>query len=116
MREKIIFKELSYIINGICYEVHKKIGRFGREAQYADLFEKMIKNRGLSCRREVVLEYGNRMDFVIEESIVLEFKAKKYLEYSDYEQIKRYMYLANLKLGLLINFREASLQIKRVLG
>ena len=36
---EVLYPDLSYKINGICFNVHNQLGRFGREKQYADELE-----------------------------------------------------------------------------
>ena len=47
-KTKPLYKNLSYIICGFCFEAHNKIGRFGREKQYGDLIEKFLEEEGIS--------------------------------------------------------------------
>jgi len=46
----------------------------------------------------------------------LEIKAKTIIEKSDYYQIMRYLKILNKKLGLLVNFRNRYLRVKRVIN
>lgn len=122
--EKILHKELSYKINGLLFEVHKKLGRFRNEKQYADYFEILLKREGIKYAREYCFndqEYGaNKIrcicDFIIEDKIILEFKTKNYLTKEDYYQVQRYLATLNLELAILVNFRQTRLNLKRVLN
>jgi len=58
----------------------------------------------------------HRVDFLIENKIVLEVKCKAITSHDDYSQAKRYLKQLNLALGLLVNFREIRLNPKRVLN
>ncbi len=85
MRE-IIHKDLSYRITGLCFKVHKKLGRFCREKQYADELEKTFKENNLDNEREFALvdvnpegPDGNRVDFYINKLIL---EKVKYLLYN----------------------------------
>lgn len=117
---KIIEAELSYKLVGIAFNIQKKIGRFCREKQYADVFENELKKERINYKREasVILEdkKSNFVDFIIEDKVLLEFKAKSFIEKEDYFQTKRYLEIANIKLGLIINFRQKHIQPKRVLN
>jgi len=114
---KIIYKDLSYEIVGICIEVHKELGSFAREKQYCDLFEIKIKEHGLEYKRELRIgDSGNIIDFTINGKIVIEFKAKPFLIAEDYNQIKRYLFQTGYKSGLLVNFRDKRISPKRVLN
>ena len=56
------------------------------------------------------------VDFIVENKIILEFKAKDFITKEDYFQTKRYLVTLNLKLALLINFRQKRLAPKRILN
>ena len=49
---KILYKELSYKINGLLFETHKALGRFRNEKQCADYFERLLKRENIKYARE----------------------------------------------------------------
>lgn len=120
---KIIHKELSYTITGLCFQIHKELGRFCRERQYADRFEELLKELKIKYKREFELNNlensltkGNRADFLIENKIIIDFKAKNFITKEDYIQMQRYLKEAKLELGLIVNFRNPHLKPKRILN
>ena len=121
---KIIYPALSYKIVGIGYRVQNSLGRFCREFQYARAFEEELKNEGLTYQREKYLPLQkddktigkNWVDFVIEDKIAVDLKAKTFVDRNDYYQMQRYLKLCNLKLGLIINLQNKYLKPKRVLN
>lgn len=44
IEDKVVYKELSYKINGLLFKVHKDLGRYRNEKQYGDYFEQLLKN------------------------------------------------------------------------
>lgn len=113
---KLIHAQLTYLLNGLLFAVHNELGRFAREKQYANAFEKKLKANNIRYQRELAVgDTGNILDFLIENKIVIEFKSKAFLLKEDYFQIQRYLHILNLELGLLVNFRNPYLQPKRVL-
>ncbi|MBI2607445.1 MAG: GxxExxY protein [Candidatus Doudnabacteria bacterium] len=121
--EKIIEKELSYEITGLCYKVHKDLGRFCREKQYADELEGLLKENKIEYQRELEIKQlrpnspaGNKVDFMIKKRIIVDIKAKKFITKEDYMQMQRYLQSANLELGLIVNFRSTYLKPQRVLN
>lgn len=114
--DKLIFPKLSYVLTGSCFEVHNELGRFAREKQYCNALEEKIKELELPYVREfIVKNTGNILDFVIDNKIILEIKAKRAILKEDYYQTQRYLQILNLKLGLLINFRNRYLKSIRVI-
>ena len=112
----LIYPDLSYKITGILFEVHNEIGRYGREVQYSNFLEKLLKERGLVYKRELVIgDSGNRVDFLVDDLILIEVKAKQRINREDYNQTQRYLQVLNLKLGLLVNFRDHYLKSKRII-
>ncbi len=124
MQNKVFYPELSYRVTGILFAVHNELGRFCNEKQYADGVEKHLQNDGLAYEREKVLPTSfdgeaagrNKIDFLIEDAIVLELKAKRILTKEDYYQTKRYLVALTKKLGILANFQQKYLTPKRILN
>lgn len=113
---KLVYPELSYLITGICFNVHNRLGRFSREKQYADELEKELINSKVNYQKEFdILDTGNKVDFLINNQIIIELKAKKFILKEDYYQIQRYLQAANIKLGLIINFQNRYLKPIRVI-
>lgn len=119
--KEIIYPKLSYKITGILFKVHNQLGRFCREKQYADAFEENLKEEIVFYEREKRLSihhdvFDNQVDFSIENKILVDIKAKKFITKDDYYQMKRYLKAASFKLGLIVNFRNTYLKPKRILN
>jgi len=119
---KILYRDLSYRINGLLFDVHNALGRYCREKQYGDAIEHLLKENNLIFEREKALPISlvenidtNKADFVIENSVLLELKAKPIITKEDYTQIQRYLQASKIKLGLLINFRSKYLRPIRII-
>lgn len=119
---KILYPELSYRITGICFQVHKQLGRFCREKQYAEVLETTLRESGVVFKREeplpiegVASGFTNRVDFVINNTLLLEVKAKPFITKLDYYQMQRYLQASGHDLGLIVNFRNAYLKPIRII-
>lgn len=111
----LIYPKLSYKINGILFRVQNELGPYCREKQYGDLIEKKLNETKIKYRRECIIgNSGNTADFIIEDKIILELKSKRLLSKDDYEQIQRYLQETQLKLGILVNFRQQILKPIRI--
>jgi len=113
---KLIYPQLSYIIVGACFDVHNALGRFAREKQYCDALDHKLRDLKIPYKREFhVNNTGNIVDFTIDNKLVLELKAKRIISKDDYYQVQRYLQILNIKLGLLVNFRNRYLKPIRVI-
>lgn len=113
--QKLIYPELSYILTGISFAIHNQLGRYAREKQYGDAFEEKLKTLHISYGREFRLEKtGNAVDFIVDDKIIVELKARPVIFKQDYYQAQRYLQASNKKLALLINFRNRYLKPVRI--
>jgi GxxExxY protein len=58
----------------------------------------------------------NIPDFIVNQLVIIDVKAKKFIIKEDYNQMQRYLNSINLKLGLIVNFRSTYLKSKRVIN
>lgn len=113
---KLFYPKLSYLITGICFEAHNKLGRYAREKQYGDSLEEKFKEIKIPYKREFKIgKTGNIIDFFIDDKIILELKIKPLISKEDYYQTQRYLQALNIKLALLVNFRNRYLKPIRVI-
>ena len=123
-KKNIFYPRLSYTINGLFYKVHNQLGRFRNEKQYADAFEELLKESKIKYTRERSLPLSfkgeqprrNIPDFIIEDKVIVDLKAKRLITKEDYYQMRRYLASYKKELGILVNFRQTSLAPKRVLN
>jgi GxxExxY protein len=123
MRDGILYAELSYKVIGVCFDVFGKLGYGHKEEQYQRALGIGFGLAGISYQEQIGgrLEYqgkcvgGYRVDFVIENVIVLEIKAIERFRHDNYQQLKTYLSQTGLKLGLLVRFSSDGVVYKRIL-
>ena len=116
VKSKLLYEKETFKLNGIAYRVQNQLGRFSREKQYCDLYEKELIFEKIPYQRELpVGDSGNRLDFFVYNHIPIDMKAKPFLLKDDYYQMQRYLQALNADLGLIYNFRDQYIKPKRVL-
>jgi len=119
---KLLYPELSYKIIGVLMEVYNELGNKYQEKYYQRAVEKGLHNEKISYLREspVDIKFKDekighyKVDFLIEDQIILEIKARPRLVKSDYGQVRSYLRSTGLELGILANFGGESLYFKRI--
>jgi GxxExxY protein len=123
----LIDEELSEAIIGAAIEVHRAVGPGLLESAYQNFLAHEFTLRGIVFAKEVPLpvvykgvrlDCGYRMDFVVEDRIVLEVKAVEKLIAIHEAQLLTYLKLSGKRVGLMINFNPAVIRnslIRRVL-
>ncbi len=118
---------LSYQIIGAAIEVHRHLGPGLLESAYEECLCHELKKQNITFKRQVPLpvhykgvklDCGYRLDVVVDDCVILELKSvEKLLPIHD-AQLLTYLKLANVRLGILINFNTAVLKngIKRIVN
>jgi len=109
----LALKNLSHSVIGSCIDVHRALGPGLLESIYADMLCHDLELKGINFEKEAqvnVLYKGKsfttklRADLIVEKQLILELKSVQEMLPIFEAQIMTYMKLANIELGLLINF------------
>ena len=117
-----IHQELTSKIIRACYTVHNELGCGFYEKVYQEALAIVLEEQGISFEREKhlpivfhgqILECDYIADFVIDNTIILELKAVSELNSTFESQVINYLKATHLQVGLLINFGQKDLQVRR---
>lgn len=122
MASELLYKDLTYKLRGIFFDVQNDLGTKFQEKHYCRALEMKFKEAGVGYKREVPIrvKYQGELlgifkaDFIIEDKIILEIKTTDRITADNVKQIIRYLESTEIKLGLIVNFRIRPLQIKRI--
>jgi GxxExxY protein len=114
--------DLTYKIIKCAMLVHNNLGNGFQEVIYQRALAIEFYKNGLLSQREIGQEifYASikigtrRVDFIVENEIIVEIKALISLEKVHLAQTKNYLKAFNKPTGLLINFGAPSLQFKKI--
>ena len=105
--------EISKVVVDAALKVHKALGPGLLESVYEIVLAHELRNRGLDVQRQlsVPIRYENihfdegfRADLVIEQKVIVEIKSVEMAQRVHKKQVLTYLRLADMRLGLLINF------------
>jgi GxxExxY protein len=119
--------ELSYQIIGAAMVVHTDIGPGLNEKAYDACFGEQLTSLGLQFEHQMrfpVISRGRllptyfRVDFVVWKAIIVEVKAVHSIHPVHVAQLRSYLKMSGLTLGLIVNFNVVHLRdgIKRVVN
>lgn len=119
--------ELTSAVIDTCIEIHKNLGPGLLESVYEKILHLELVNQGFYVEAQKPypvywkgekVDLGFRADLVIEKRLILELKSNTGLAPVHYKQLLTYLKIADIKIGLLINFNEALLKngLKRVVN
>jgi len=116
------YEGLTHKIIGCAMKVHSTLGNGFQEVIYQRALAIEMQKQGLGFQREMEMtiyyegiDIGTRrVDFFVEDIIMVELKALVKLEDVHLAQAMNYCQAYDLPIGLLINFGAKSLEFKRV--
>jgi len=121
VKEKIQ-DDLTFRIIGCAMKVHSTLGNGFQEVIYQRALAIELTKAGLSFARELEMPIfyegehigSRRVDFLVENEVLVELKALVKLEDVHLAQGLNYLVAYQLDKGLLLNFGAQSLEIKRL--
>ncbi len=124
MPEQLKYDDITRKIIGCAMRVHTKLGNGFQEVIYQRSLELEMALEGIKFEREkeMVIYYREievgtrRVDFFVENLIMVELKAIIELEDVHLSQGINYLEAYNVEVGLLLNFGSKSLTVKRLLN
>jgi len=118
------FDDLSNRVIGCAIEVHRALGPGLLESAYEQCLAHELTVNGIDFKlqcplpvryKDVCLDCGYRIDVLVEGALIVELKSVDHIDRIHEAQLMTYMKLAEVKVGLLINFNVRRLRegIKR---
>lgn len=120
--KKLIHADITYKIRKAVFNVYNELGFGHKEQVYQKALSKEFEEIKLPYKREKSLEvkYKNevvgryRPDFVIGNRVILEVKSVEFMPKSYGLQLIHYLKTTGYQVGLLVNFGNPRLVIKRL--
>ncbi|MDH5684315.1 MAG: GxxExxY protein [candidate division WOR-3 bacterium] len=120
--DKWLYKDLTEKIIGAAMEVHKLLGSGFLEYVYQEAlcYELKLKKLSFDSQKELDIWYKDLLipkkytpDLIVDDSVIIEIKAASGLTENDEAQLLNYLKATKKRVGLLLNFGNKSLEIKR---
>ena len=105
--------EISYLIRGAIFQVYNYFGPGLLESVYKRALLLSLVEKELPVQKEIGISavymeddlgVGFRVDLLVENKVIIEVKSVDELAPVHHKQLLSYLKVANLKLGILVNF------------
>ena len=115
------YEGLTGKIIGAAYTVYNRMGHGFLESVYEKCLLIELESMGLSCQSQVpiVVRYSGQVvgnfvaDIVVNHTVIVELKSVNRLVTSHEVQLVNYLTATGLPVGLLLNFGESGVDVKR---
>ena len=122
IKKEFLYSDSTEKIIGCSMTVHNFLGNGFQEVVYQRALAIEMTDQGLSFSRELEIpiyykevEIGTRrVDFFVEDKVMVEIKAVTKLDNIHLAQAINYLEAYKMKVGLLINFGANSLEFRRI--
>ncbi len=113
------FDDLSNRVIGCAIEVHRHLGPGLLESAYEQCLAHELSRNNITFQlqlaqpvryKDVLLDCGYRIDVLVENQVIIELKSVDKLLGIHEAQLLTYMKLAEIKIGLLMNFNVTKLK------
>ena len=111
--------DLSKVILDCCFKIHRNLGPGLFESVYEQIlaYELSVKNLNFERQKAIPLKYGEimfeigfRIDFFVENLVILELKSVESILPVHKKQLLTYLKITKCRLGFIINFNSELLK------
>ena len=122
--DKLLYRDLSFKIIGALFKVHNLLGNSLDEQYYQRALGKEFDTQKIKYEKEfpVDIQYEgspigkHRLDFLIENKIILETKTIPAITDKSVTQLIAYLKSTGIRVGILANFRSERLSYRRLVN
>lgn len=121
----LLHADISYRLQGIFMEVRKNFGPGHKEIVYQNAIEEEFFQNKINFQKEKNIKIlspktgkimGNyRVDFLVDDKIIIELKAVDIIPKNFIDQIYSYLKNSEYELGYFVNFKSPKLYMKRII-
>ncbi len=125
LTDDFLYKDLSYKIIGTIYNARNKYGSGQKELVYQNALAEELSEANIPYKREVPIPIKSvttgkilgsyKLDFVVDEKVIVETKAIKFTPYKMEQQLYSYLRSTEYLVGYLVNFGSTNLYFKRII-
>jgi len=121
---ELLYGELSRRVRQVAFDVHNYFGGGFLEKVYENALAHRLTRAGMSVATQVPLSVRDEdgtivgqfsADMIIDDVVLVEVKARSQLIPEHSAQVINYLKVTGIRLGILLNFNERRLQIKRLI-
>ena len=114
--------DITYKIRGAVFEVNKILSSGFLEKVYENALLIELKNLGLKAENQVPLKVTYKenivgdyfADIIVENQVLVELKTVEKLDKIHEAQLLNYLKATGIQVGLLVNFKSKTVEIKRL--
>jgi GxxExxY protein len=123
-KRTILYEDLSFKLQGIFFAIRNELGSGYKEKIYQKAFENYLRKAGLSFQKEFPIKvYSSageflglyRPDFLVEDKIIIEIKAKRFLSKQEVAIVCDYLRNNEYEVAYLVNFGSKRFYFKRLI-
>jgi len=115
--------EITYAINGAIFEVSNCLGHGFLEKVYENALVVELKSKGFKVENQVPMTVHYKgtpvgeyfADIVVENKVIIELKSVSNINHFHEAQLLNYLKATGTKVGLLVNFKNPKVEIKRMI-
>jgi GxxExxY protein len=114
--------QLTYAINGAVFEVNRILGSGFLEKVYENALLVELKQNGIKAQTQAPIKVTYKeavvgdyiADILVDDRVIVELKTVERIERIHEAQLLNYLKATGIKVGLLVNFKNAKAEIKRL--